>query len=196
MSDPETMKAYARQARKYSECFSRDKPDQDLQDFMDGLAPGARVLDLGCGPGNSAAMMRDAGFDVDAMDASPEMAAIGREKYGIDIEVGRFDQLEAVDLYDGIWVNFSLLHAPHEEVPAHLAKIKRAMRDGGLLHIGLKIGEGSKRDQLGRMYYFHSVEGLHSMLREAGFDVIYTREGEAKGLAGTKDPFMIIRAHG
>ncbi len=196
MSDLETMKAYARQAKKYSECFSRDKPDQDLQDFMDGLVPSAKVLDLGCGPGNSAAMMRDAGFDVDALDASPEMAEIGRQKYGIDIQVGRFDQLEAIDLYDGIWVNFSLLHAPHEQVPAHLAKIKRAMRKGGLLHIGLKIGQGSKRDQLGRMYYFHSVEGVQNMLREAGFDVVFTREGAAKGLAGTKDPFMIIRAHG
>ncbi len=196
MSDPQTMQAYARQARSYTECFSRTKPDGDLKAFMDGLPTGAKVLDLGCGPGNSAAMMLDAGFDVDAMDASPEMAAMGKERFGIDIRIARFDQLDAVDLYDGIWANFSLLHAPHKDVPNHLTKIKTAMRRGGLLHIGLKTGVGSKRDDLGRMYYFHTVDGMHQLLADAGFTVIFTREGSAKGLAGTNDPFMIIRSHG
>ena len=38
----------------------------------------------------------------------------------------RFDELEVQGVYDGIWANFSLLHAPKSEFPGHLARIRRA----------------------------------------------------------------------
>ena len=45
-----------------------------------GADRGARVLDVGCGTGTHAALLSDEGYDVTAIDLSPEMAARAREK--------------------------------------------------------------------------------------------------------------------
>ena len=48
--------------------------------------PGQTVLDLGCGTGEDAVRLMDAGLRVHAIDASPEMVRIARGR-GIDAEV-------------------------------------------------------------------------------------------------------------
>lgn len=44
------------------------------------LAPGSRVLELGCGDGTTAALLAEAGHDVVGVDASPAMAALARAR--------------------------------------------------------------------------------------------------------------------
>ena len=66
MSDKRTIAVYDARAQAYLDLVSKDTPDADLQAFLDAMPEGGRALDLGCGPGNSAAMMRDAGLQVDA----------------------------------------------------------------------------------------------------------------------------------
>lgn len=193
-ADPKTMSFYAGAAAKYAGKFGRTKPDQDLLAFMGAVIPGGRVLDLGCGPGNTAAMLRDAGFVAEASDASPEMAALAHEKFGIDVAVQDFDALDAAGRYEGIWANFSLLHARRADLPRYLGAIHRALVPGGVFHIGLKVGEGEEYDHLDRFYTYYSVDELRGLLAGAGFDVTSVREGKAKGMAGTLDPFVIMLA--
>jgi SAM-dependent methyltransferase len=196
MADLETLAVYATKALDYADKFARSQADCDLRAFMDALPVGGAVLDLGCGPGNSAAMLRDAGFDVTAWDASPEMVALAQARYGITAVQARFDDLSAQADFDGIWANFSLLHAPKVDMPCHLARIARALRPGGVLHLGMKLGTGEKRDALGRFYAFYTVPELQDLLRQAGLTPMACREGRTSGLARTTpEPFAIIRAH-
>ena len=194
-SDRETLDYYNGSAEKYAGVFSRSEPDQDLSAFMNSVVNGGRVLDLGCGPGNSAAMMVAAGFDVDASDASQGMADLAKEKFDLDVKIETFDDLDAVDLYDGIWANFSLLHAPRAEMPKHLRSIKQALKTDGVFHLGLKLGDRDIRDRLGRFYTHYTEAELLGLLSEAGFQVSNIRHGHGKGMAGTDDPFIIILSH-
>ncbi|RMH41970.1 MAG: class I SAM-dependent methyltransferase [Alphaproteobacteria bacterium] len=193
-ADRETLAFYDSAAPRYAARFSRARPDRDLAAFIAALAPGARVLDLGCGPGQGAAMLRDAGLVVDAVDASEGMARLARERFGIDVTVQEFSDIDAVARYDGIWANFSLLHAPRAEMPAHLRRLHRALKPGGLLHLGLKLGRGEGRDHLGRFYAYYEEAELDALLRAAGFAPVARRTGRATGMAGTPDPFIIMRA--
>lgn len=193
-ADAETLAAYAARAADYAERFDSDRPDADLQAFIDALPTGGRVLDLGCGPAAASAHMRAAGLDPDPVDASPEMVALANEAYDISARLGHFEDLDAVAAYDGIWANFSLLHAPREALPSHFAAMSRALKPGGLLHVGTKTGAGEKRDVLGRFYTFVTVSELHGLMTAAGLRVIATREGSGVGLAGTNDPYVICRA--
>ena len=194
-SDQETLSFYDGAAAKYAGKFGRETPDDDLLAFMGDVKPGGRVLDLGCGPGNSTAMMRDAGFVVEASDASQSMADLAREKYGLNVRVETFDALPSQSGYDGIWANFSLLHAARADLPRHLKAINAALVPGGIFHLGLKLGDGEERDHLGRFYAYHTEEELLTHLANAGFTDVVTRTGTAKGMAGTMDPFIIIRTH-
>lgn len=194
-TDDETLAFYDRAAGDYADTFAGDDPaDPDLRAFLDDLPRGARVLDLGCGPGQHAAAMIAAGFDVDAVDASAGMVAEAKARFGVDARQATFAALDATAEYDGVWANFSLLHAPRAEMPAHIARIARALRPGGVLHLGVKEGAGEKRDHLGRLYTFHAEDELRGWLTDAGFTVTALRHGKGKGMAGTVDPFIILRA--
>ena len=195
MSDRETLNVYAAKAQDYDTRFGREKgPGSHLQAFMDVLPAGGRVLDLGCGTGAAARHLVAAGFECDAWDASPEMAAIAAKLPGVTPEVRRFDSLTASDTYDGIHANFSLLHAPRAEMPENLARISAALKAGGHLHLGLKTGTGEKRDDLGRFYAYFTDAELTGLLDDVGLHVLTRATGEEVGLAGTSDPWIIMLA--
>lgn len=194
MIDKQTIETYNAKAQTYVDLVSRDRPDQDLRAFMDAVSAGGHILDWGCGPANSTVFMLDAGFSVDATDGSSEMAAVAKKKFGVDVSIASFQDLDAVAFYDGIYANFSLLHATRADFPTHLAAAHTALKPDGVLHLGLKIGSGEKRDELNRQYAYYQEDELTQYLNDAGLDVIGTRTGEANGLAGGMEPFIIIRA--
>lgn len=56
--------------------FFAAKPDENLVSYLDrGLITPGRALDLGCGPGRNALYLASLGFQVDAVDLSPEAIA-------------------------------------------------------------------------------------------------------------------------
>jgi hypothetical protein len=99
-----------------------------------------------------------------------------------------------VAAYDGVWANFSLLHAPVADLPRHIDAIAQALRSGGIFHIAMKTGEGEARDAIDRMYSYVTVSALQSMVEVAGFTVLGIDEGHEVGCAGTDDPFVTMRA--
>ena len=194
-TDRRTIAVYDAKALDYAERFSSAEPGRHLRSFIEALPPGSHVLDLGCGPGHDSAFMSQAGLVPDAIDASPAMVAMANERHGLDARLASFDDIDAVALYDGIWASFSLLHAPRGDLPRHVAGLHRALRPGGLLHLGMKTGNGEMRDALDRFYTYVTVPEITGILTEAGFTVTATEEGEEVGLAGLPDRFVILRAH-
>jgi SAM-dependent methyltransferase len=194
-TDPRTIAAYDERAADYADRFRTAQPDPHLTAFMEALSAGGRVLDLGCGPGTASAFLRVAGFIPDAVDASAAMVALANARHDIGAHLGTFDDIDAVGSYDGVWANFSLLHAARADLPRHLEALRRALKPGGVLHIGMKTGSGEGRDRLGRFYTFVTVQELKGLLNDAGFGVIATHEGSEVGLAGTDDPYVVMRAH-
>ncbi len=193
-ADRETLEVYGRKAADYVAMANRERNDRPLDAFIKSLPAQARVLDLGCGPGSAAARMAQAGMQVDAWDATPEMAALAREQFGLEVRVATFDELDADAVYDGIYANFSLLHAPRSEMPGHLDRIAKALTAHGLLHIGLKTGIGERRDSLGRFYAYYEESELAGLLDTAGFEILSRATGTEAGLDGVEAPWIVVRA--
>ncbi|MFQ6553555.1 class I SAM-dependent DNA methyltransferase [Aestuariibius insulae] len=193
--DPQTLAVYDAKAAEYAACFGPTS-FQTLQDFIAALPEGGRVLDLGCGPGTASRHMAEASLKVVATDASAQMIALAGEIAGVTARQESFDDLTGTDLYDGIWASFSLLHAPRAKLPDYLAAISAALKPGGLLHLGMKLGDGERRDSLGRFYSFYSEEELRTHLDTAGFTVTSVTTGEERGLAGDVSPYILFLARG
>lgn len=195
MSDQKTLGVYARQADEYASLTdTANTQDPCLAAFIADLARGARILDLGCGPGASAAEMGRAGLQVDAFDPVAEMVALANRHDGVTAQRAGFDDLSVQDFYDGIWANFSLLHAPRADLPKHLARIAAALKPGGRFHIALKTGTGEARDSIGRFYTYYTPTELTGLLEAAGLDVFDRREGESAGLSGEVAPWIALAA--
>ncbi len=194
-ADPKTIAVYNQKAQDYATHFDTGtKPGAHLQRFMAALPEGGRVLDLGCGPARSARHMLDAGFDVDAVDASEAMVRVAAQINAVTVRLGTFDDITQVAEFDGVWANFSLLHAPEDRLRDYITAIARALRVGGIFHIGMKVGTGMARDALDRRYTYVTPAFLDGLLRDAGLDVTATDEGREVGLSGSNDPWVVKMA--
>ena len=196
-ADPQTMRVYGELAEDYSDRITRMEPDEDLRAFVAAVRHGGLVLDWGCGPGNSAAMMAAQDLRVEATDASPEMAALARE-LGVVVRVEPFEALRPRPKFDGIWANFSLLHVSRARVPALIALAAEALMPGGVLHLGMEgvpeNGWREGRDALGRFHTCWTENELAAACRAAGLDPAPARHGTAEGLDDRVAPILIILA--
>ena len=197
MADKETLRVYDAKAADYAKLIDSDtKENPYLERFIARLPTGGRVLDLGCGPGLAATRMANAGLQVDAMDGSAEMVAMAAQHDGVTAWQATFDQITGTDIYDGIWANFCLLHASKEAMPHHLAAIVTALKPSGAFHIGMKLGSGSQRDAIGRLYSYYSEPELITLLGAAGLTAGETDHGRTVGLDGTEADWIVVAAHG
>lgn len=193
MADRETIETYAKQVEEYQKVAMSDEESAALTRFLNHLQPGSHILDFGCGPGHHSEQMLAAGFQVSAIDATPEFVETARTR-GVNARVGLFDDLTEVATYDAIWASFSLLHAPRSEFPRHLDAIQTALKPAGHLYLALKLGEGEKRDSIGRFYSYFQEDELKSHLETRGFTTKDWTVGQGAGLSGEVHPFVLITA--
>lgn len=194
MSDPDTLATYAKMANEYAALNRLPGASSDLLAFVTAVPAGGRVLDLGCGPGQEAALMQEAGLTVTALDAVPEMVALA-QKAGVPAQLGRFEDLPLSPPFDGIWASFSLLHASRDAFPKHLAAIHASLVPGGAFYIGMKLGDGAEIDSLNRSYTYYTEAQLLDLLRDAGFTILGHRTGRSKGLSGVVAPHITVQTH-
>jgi len=192
MTDSKTISAYDSQVESYLNLINEQAEDQQLIDFISKFNPNDYILDLGCGPAISSMIMREHGLRVDPTDASKEMVNLANTKFDIGARQAVFEDINTKDTYDGVWANFSLLHATPEELPNILLAINQALKNKGVFHLGMKTGQGSKRDKFNRLYSYYSQEDLTAHLEKAGFLVENIELGEAVGLAGDMEPWIAL----
>lgn len=195
MTDHETLRAYSDRIDEYAAVAMTEIQARSMADFISHLPNGAHILDLGCGPGVHAAAMQDAGLRVTALDPIAEFVEGARAR-GVDARLGSFDDVTGTDLYDGVWASFSLLHARRADFARHLTALAKALKPGGHLFLGMKLGTGEARDDIGRFYTYYTEPALREHLEDAGLTVLSTETGEGRGLAGTLDPYILIIARG
>ncbi|MBQ6661303.1 MAG: class I SAM-dependent methyltransferase [Lachnospiraceae bacterium] len=133
--------------------------------FLTLLPPGAHILDFGCGSGRDTKYFKSKCFSVDATDGSEELCRIASEITGISVRQMLFSELDAVDVYDGIWACSSILHCPKEDLRDVIRKMIRAVKDGGAIYTSFKYGD-FEGERNGRYYTNFTTESFHEFMRE------------------------------
>lgn len=97
--------------------------------------PGENVLDIGCGSGDLAARIAEAGAFVLGIDASPDMVAAAREKYAhrtrLDFRVARAESFSVEQQADAAFSNAALHWV--KDARSAAARIRDAVKPGGRL---------------------------------------------------------------
>jgi SAM-dependent methyltransferase len=106
-----------------------------------GKADGARLLDVGCGPGElTERFVRDLDLNVRAIDISPRMVALTRNR-GVDAQEGDIDSIPFGDAeFDCVFAGWVIYHAP--DLDRAIGECARVLRPGGRL-VATTIGEDS-----------------------------------------------------
>ena len=140
---------------------------QGYATFTGLLAPGARVLDAGCGSGRDTLAFTRLGFEVTAMEASPKLAALARLHTGLPVEVLTFDQVEWREAFEGVWACASLLHVPRSGLAEAVRRLRDALVPGGVLWMSFKHGT-EERTVEGRHFTDLDEDGADALLAEVG----------------------------
>jgi SAM-dependent methyltransferase len=148
--------------------FFADTVDVDMtplyRRFLRLLPAQARIVDAGCGSGRDARAFAEVGHQVTAFDAFPALVALAEAYLGQPVQCLRFQEIARQEAFDGIWACASLLHVPASELPDVMARLRRALKPGGILYASFKYGSG-EREYHGRRFTDLDEAGLDALLR-------------------------------
>ncbi len=168
-------------------------PDTDtlaqFRAFVRLMPPGGYILDLGCGAGHYAKLLRDAGFRLTLVDGSPGLAAEAQARTGLPVRVQLFQDFRDPPAYDGIWACASLLHVPEMELPDILARVAASLKPGGFFYGSFKE-TGGMVDRHGRHYGAMDPARLAELLANNGLEIVQEFSVDSTGYDGVISRFI------
>ena len=174
-----------------------DKEFSQLMEVIEGIAPVDPILELASGTGIWTNLLVHIGEYVTAVDASPEMHTINREKVHSDrvnyVVADLFDWTPEAQ-YDLVFFAFFLSHVPQERLSSFLEKVKQAVRPGGTVFVvdqsgataeELAVTHGQYQERTlsdGRQYtivkVYYPPEHVQEHLEHAGFENMSFQKGD------------------
>lgn len=148
------------------------------------LRPGYRVLDIGCGTGTLATLIKRFHPDVEVVGIDPDPKALARArrkaaKAAVSIQ---FDQGFGDDLpypeasFDRVLSSFMFHHLPPEEKGKTLCAVRRVLKPGGEFHmLDFEGPDGGANGVVGRLIHSskrlveNSESRVLSLMRQSGF---------------------------
>lgn len=182
-----------------------DVQSRALTHFLRFLNPGARILDLGCGPGLGAELVLKSHslIRVTGIDLSKAMIEYARKKvpagtfHCLDIRKIRFPN----DAFDAVIAASVIIHLNPEELVELIHKITAALKPDGLLFLNFWSGDYSGFKQLDfadrpMMIYYHDDSWLSRLIRLQAFGILgaehYQRRLDtASGAESIRDVYYI-----
>ncbi len=150
-----------------------------LERFVAAVRQSGEVCDIGCGPGQIARCLRDAGAGVFGLDISPRMIERARQ-LNPDISFREGDMM-ALDLPDrtlaGITAFYAIVNTPRESLPLVFREMERVLKPGGLVLLAFHVGDETLHpDQLwGRRvsmdFFLFPPRVIQQYLESAGFAI-------------------------
>ena len=158
------------------------------------LAPGQRVLEIGCGTGNLSLRAARTQPGADVLGTDPDPLALARAERKIRGRQGiRFERAYAQELpyadgsFDRVLSSLMLHHLDDGAKTATLAEVARVLRPGGTVHIADFTGEirGAHGFLSRRMRKAgHVADDIPGLLRAAGLESVGTSTRHHRVIGG------------
>ena len=172
------MDFYQQHAQDYHHRTVGVDPSAFLTPLAKHLAPGADVLDIGCGSGRDLKWLRERGFSVTGFERSKGLAALARRHAGCtvvegDFEIYDFSRLQA----DALLLCGALVHLPHARFEEVFKNILRALKPGGRVLVSLKQGTGFSTVNDGRIFYYWQAKDAEAVFARQKLAVLEFQTG-------------------
>lgn len=154
----------------------------------------AKILDVGCGPGNIARYLfrKNPAWQFHGVDAAPNMADRFRKNIPGSI-VTVMDIREIEDLegrFDGITAGFCIPFLNNADTARMITAFRRLLNPEGCVYISFVVGDpqasGLKTANTGdqTFFYYHRLDRIQEIMQSAGFqvypviEVMYSRSAD------------------
>lgn len=169
---------YERHAAAWAEARGTSLTEEPwLTRFTEGLAPGAPLLDLGCGPGQTIARhLADGGFRLTGVDSSRAMIELFRRN--VPGQEGIVADMRSLDLgrrFAGVLAWDSFFHLSHDDQREMFRIFDRHAGPGARLLVTSGPGHGEAVAEFAGESLYHASlapEEYRALLSESGFEVV------------------------
>lgn len=165
-----TLEYYNNNAQLYCEQTIVGNLQENYDKFLKQLPNNAYILDFGCGSGRDSKYFIDIGYRVKAIDGSIEMCKLASKYINQEVNCMKFDELNDIDTYNGIWACSSILHIEKEELSNILNKMINALKINGVIYTSFKIGTGYEIKE-GKYYNYLTKEEMEEILNKVNKNV-------------------------
>jgi SAM-dependent methyltransferase len=176
--------------------------DRLFGEFVGMLDAGARVLDIGCGPGIPWTRTLADRFDVTGIDLSPRQIEAARREVPSatfiegDVSRASFDE----GSFDGAIAFYSIAHLPVDEHRPLFERVTRWLRPGGLLLASVPVdaSAGWTGEWLGTTMFFGSLgaDAYRAILSDLRFESIAVEETIAEEPEGPTRFLWVLARRG
>ncbi|WP_235624070.1 class I SAM-dependent methyltransferase [Mycolicibacterium goodii] len=147
---------------------------------------GDHVLDVGCGPGQATAQLGAAGHRVDAVDGSPAMVSLARQRHpDAGYRVADMFSLPYPDgTFAGVCSWYSIIHTPADRLAVLFAEFGRVLTEPGWLLLGFQteapplVFDEAFGHKVDMTFLRHDIGAVHEALLATGFTVHVTSKRE------------------
>ena len=152
-----------------SEMYFNNTVDLDISNLYEGFTTKLRlndkILDLGCGSGRDSLYFKKKGFNITAIDGSENLAKYASKLIGQEVIVSKFEELNLIERFNGVWACASLLHMKEEDLKVLLTKIEKSLEDNGVVYMSFKYGENDYIDDKNRYFNCYIEESITNLIK-------------------------------
>lgn len=201
----ETFDTWNNIASIYQDKFMEMDQYNDTYDFICSTIdkPNAKLLEIGCGPGNITKYLlaKRPDFDILGIDIAHNMVELARQNN----PTARFMVMDCRQInhlntkYDGIIGGFCLPYLSHAECSDLISNAHELLNENGLIYLSFVEGDPDKSDfkvgSGGRVYfYYHRIDDIQSQLTRFQFEEIKTFKVKYKTTETDFDIHTILTA--
>lgn len=165
-----TLEYYNKNAKIYCEQTLIGNLQENYNKFLEHLQSNAYILDFGCGSGRDSKYFLDNGYNVKAIDGSIEMCKLASKYINQEVTCMKFEELNDIDTYDGIWACSSILHIEKENLSDILIKMINSLKVNGVIYTSFKIGVGYEIKE-GKYYNYLTKDEMIQTLNKTSKSV-------------------------
>ncbi len=164
---------YETNATEYHASTVGIDPSSFLEPLTQRLAPGATILDVGCGSGRDLRWFRERGFRPTGLERSPSLAALARAHSGCPVIEADFETHDFPGLsFDALVLVGALVHIPHDRLEQILENILQALRPAGHALMTLKEGRDLTETAPARVFYLWQDPDLRAIFGRRNLTVV------------------------
>jgi SAM-dependent methyltransferase len=181
---------YEKTATNYADKFigELEKKHLDrilLKSFATENLNQGKLIDLGCGPGQTTKYLSDCGLtDLIGVDISPAMVTVAKKiNPSLHFETGNILNLNYADSAFGSAIAFySIVHFDYAQVKAAFKEIKRILVSDGQFLFSFHTGnhvvhlDNFLEHPVNIDFYFFETNKIVDLLKETGFEIVDTIE--------------------